>query len=55
MIEGELNAMFQGSMVALITPMQANGTLDEKAFCDLVEWQIAEGTEGLVPVGTTGE
>lgn len=47
--------MFQGSMVALITPMQANGTLDEKAFCELVEWQIAEGTEGLVPVGTTGE
>ena len=47
--------MFQGSMVALITPMQANGTVDEKAFCELVEWQIAEGTEGLVPVGTTGE
>ncbi len=47
--------MFQGSMVALITPMQADGTLDEKAFVDFVEWQIAEGTEGLVPVGTTGE
>ena len=47
--------MFQGSMVALLTPMQADGTLDEKAFCNLVEWQIAEGTEGLVPVGTTGE
>ena len=29
--------MFQGSMVALITPMQANGTVDEKAFCELVE------------------
>ena len=42
-------------MVALITPMQADGTLDEKAFVDFVEWQIAEGTEGLVPVGTTGE
>ena len=47
--------MFQGSMVALITPMQADGTLDEKAFVELVEWQITEGTEGLVPVGTTGE
>ncbi len=47
--------MFQGSMVALITPMKADGTLDEKAFSEFVEWQIAEGTEGLVPVGTTGE
>ncbi|MBR0652303.1 4-hydroxy-tetrahydrodipicolinate synthase [Roseomonas terrae] len=47
--------MFRGSMVALITPMRADGSVDEKAFQDLVEWQIAEGTEGLVPVGTTGE
>ncbi|NMJ39818.1 4-hydroxy-tetrahydrodipicolinate synthase [Roseomonas sp. JC162] len=47
--------MFRGSMVALITPMKADGSLDEKAFQDLVEWQIAEGTEGLIPVGTTGE
>jgi len=47
--------MFQGSMVALITPMRADGSVDEKAFQELVEWQIAEGTEGLVPVGTTGE
>ena len=47
--------MFKGSMVALITPMRADGSVDEKAFCELVEWQIAEGTEGLVPVGTTGE
>jgi 4-hydroxy-tetrahydrodipicolinate synthase len=42
-------------MVALITPMRADGSVDEKAFKDLVEWQIAEGTEALVPVGTTGE
>jgi 4-hydroxy-tetrahydrodipicolinate synthase len=42
-------------MVALITPMRADGSVDEKAFQDLVEWQIAEGTECLVPVGTTGE
>jgi 4-hydroxy-tetrahydrodipicolinate synthase len=47
--------MFRGSLVALITPMRADGSVDEKAFQDLVEWQIAEGTEGLIPVGTTGE
>ena len=45
----------QGSLTALITPMRADGSLDEKAFADLVEWQIAEGIDGLVPVGTTGE
>jgi 4-hydroxy-tetrahydrodipicolinate synthase len=47
--------MFQGSMVALITPMRGDGSVDEKAFVELVEWQISEGTEGLIPVGTTGE
>jgi 4-hydroxy-tetrahydrodipicolinate synthase len=47
--------MFRGSMVALITPMRQDGSVDEKAFQELVEWQIAEGTEGLIPVGTTGE
>jgi 4-hydroxy-tetrahydrodipicolinate synthase len=47
-------AMFKGSFTALITPMR-NGGVDERAFQDLVEWQIAEGTHGLVPVGTTGE
>jgi 4-hydroxy-tetrahydrodipicolinate synthase len=46
---------FTGSFTALITPMHADGSLDERAFRDLIEWQIAEGTEGLVPVGTTGE
>jgi len=46
--------MFKGSLVALITPFR-NGELDEKAFGDFVEWQIQEGTDGLVPVGTTGE
>lgn len=45
---------FRGSFTALVTPF-ANGALDEKAFRALVEWQIAEGTNGLVPVGTTGE
>ncbi len=46
--------MFSGSITALVTPMRG-GAVDEAAFCDFVEWQIAEGTHGLVPVGTTGE
>jgi 4-hydroxy-tetrahydrodipicolinate synthase len=46
--------MFRGSITALITPF-ADGALDEKAFSSLVDWQIKEGTHGLVPVGTTGE
>src|SRR5882757_7667394 len=45
---------FRGSFTALVTPFK-NGAVDEKAFRDLVEWQIGEGTNGLVPVGTTGE
>src|SRR5499427_8812976 len=45
---------FRGSFTALVTPFK-NGALDEKAYRDLVEWQITEGTNGLVPVGTTGE
>lgn len=47
--------MFKGSLVALITPMTADGKLDERAFQDLVAWQVAEGAQGLIPVGTTGE
>ena len=47
--------MFQGSMVALVTPMHADGSIDEDAFARLIEWQIAEGTHGIIPVGTTGE
>jgi 4-hydroxy-tetrahydrodipicolinate synthase len=45
---------FRGSFTALVTPFQ-NGTVDEKAFRALVVWQLDEGTNGLVPVGTTGE
>jgi 4-hydroxy-tetrahydrodipicolinate synthase len=45
---------FRGSFTALVTPFR-DGALDEKAFRDLVDWQIAEGIHGLVPVGTTGE
>jgi 4-hydroxy-tetrahydrodipicolinate synthase len=46
--------MFKGSMPALITPF-TNGKVDEEALKALVEWHIAEGSHGLVPVGTTGE
>jgi len=46
--------MFRGSYTALITPFNG-GAVDERAFQKLVDWQIAEGTNGLVPVGTTGE
>ncbi|HEV8243665.1 MAG TPA: 4-hydroxy-tetrahydrodipicolinate synthase [Nitrospirales bacterium] len=44
----------RGSLVAIITPFR-NGKLDEKALGDLIEWQIASGTDGIVPCGTTGE
>ena len=47
--------MFHGSLVALVTPMRADGSIDEDAFGRLIEWQISEGTKGLIPVGTTGE
>jgi 4-hydroxy-tetrahydrodipicolinate synthase len=47
--------MFKGSIPALVTPFTTGGAVDEKAFADHVEWVIAEGSSGLVPVGTTGE
>jgi len=47
--------MFKGSLVALITPMRQDGTVDEKAFASFVDWQISEGSAAVVPVGTTGE
>ena len=46
---------FSGSYTALITPFKDDGSLDEARFEALVEWQIEQGTDGLVPVGTTGE
>src|SRR5512134_1777399 len=45
---------FKGSITALITPFE-NGKVDDRAFQKLVEWQIDQGTHGLVPCGTTGE
>ncbi|MBS9719934.1 4-hydroxy-tetrahydrodipicolinate synthase [Tianweitania sp. BSSL-BM11] len=47
--------MLRGSITALVTPFTQDGRFDEKAFHDFVAWQIAEGTHGVVPVGTTGE
>src|SRR6478609_7099394 len=51
----ELDDMLRGSLTALVTPFDKSGRFDEKAFRAFVEWQLGEGTTGLVPVGTTGE
>ena len=45
----------QGSMVALITPMHSNGDVDWQSLANLIDWQIEQGTDVLVSVGTTGE
>ena len=45
---------FEGYFTALVTPFR-DGAVDEAAYRDFVEWQIAEGAAGLVPCGTTGE
>jgi len=46
--------MFKGSIVAIVTPFK-NGKVDEKALGDLIEWHIKQGTNAIVPCGTTGE
>ncbi|PIQ43884.1 MAG: 4-hydroxy-tetrahydrodipicolinate synthase [Gammaproteobacteria bacterium CG11_big_fil_rev_8_21_14_0_20_46_22] len=46
---------FSGSLVALVTPMKDHGEIDEPSFVDLIQWHLAEGTQGLVILGTTGE
>jgi 4-hydroxy-tetrahydrodipicolinate synthase len=46
--------MFQGAIVAIVTPFK-NGQVDEAALRELIEFQIANGTDGIVPCGTTGE
>ena len=51
----EIKTRLQGSMVALITPMHPDGTVDYKRLADLIDWQIEQGTHCLVAVGTTGE
>jgi 4-hydroxy-tetrahydrodipicolinate synthase len=47
--------MIRGSIVAIVTPMAEDGSVDFPALQRLVEWHIAEGTDGIVAVGTTGE
>lgn len=47
--------MIQGSLVAIVTPMHADGGLDLPGLRKLIDWHIAEGTDGIVIVGTTGE
>ncbi len=47
--------MLHGSLTALITPMREDASIDEDAYARLIDWQIEEGTQGIVPVGTTGE
>ncbi|MGH8403086.1 MAG: dihydrodipicolinate synthase family protein, partial [Gammaproteobacteria bacterium] len=47
--------MFQGSMVALVTPMADDGQVDYTALEKLVQWHVTEGTDAIVAVGTTGE
>jgi 4-hydroxy-tetrahydrodipicolinate synthase len=47
--------MIQGSIVAIVTPMNADGSLDLPCLRKLIDWHIAEGTDGIVIVGTTGE
>jgi len=49
-----MGAMFKGAMIAIVTPFK-NGKVDEKALRELIEFQIANGTDGIIPCGTTGE
>jgi len=46
--------MFKGAITALVTPFK-DGEVDEDAYRNFIEWQIEQGIDGLVPVGTTGE
>ena len=50
-----MTAMLKGAITAIVTPFKADGSVDEAALGAFVEWQVAEGIQGLVPVGSTGE
>jgi 4-hydroxy-tetrahydrodipicolinate synthase len=50
-----MTASLRGAITAIVTPFTAEGALDEPALGALVDWQVAEGIDGLVPVGSTGE
>src|SRR5579864_5690 len=47
--------MFKGSMVAIVTPMNEDGSIDFNALNDLVEWHVTAGTTAIIAAGTTGE
>ena len=47
--------MFQGSMTALITPFLENGQIDKASYVKFIQWQLANGTQGIIPCGSTGE
>ncbi|MCD6041492.1 MAG: dapA1, partial [Burkholderiales bacterium] len=47
--------MITGSLVAIVTPMKSDGSLDLGGFRKLIDWHVEEGTDGIVVVGTTGE
>ena len=50
-----MNARFRGTFTVMVTPFDAAGAVDLPALADFVEWQIAEGIHGLIPLGSTGE
>ncbi len=50
-----MTAVLRGAITAIVTPFTADGAVDEAALAAFVEWQVAEGIDGLVPVGSTGE
>jgi 4-hydroxy-tetrahydrodipicolinate synthase len=52
---GTTHAALRGALTALVTPFAADGSLDEQALRQLVQWQVLAGIDGLVPCGTTGE
>ena len=54
-LDSQEHSMFKGSMVALVTPMHDDGSVDDAALADLVEFHIEAGTDAIVAVGTTGE
>lgn len=50
-----MSRLLRGAFTAIVTPFRADGVFDEAAFTALVDWQLQEGIDGLVPVGSTGE
>ncbi len=50
-----MSTLWDGTYTALVTPFTADGEIDHDSLCDLVDWQLQSGVEGIVPCGTTGE